>query len=424
MDEEFAFNKSQIRSLNLFCLAFIIYSTFFAFSDMGGKIFQLLQIISIGFMIIASFKLIRFKIENEYLQIFYLLYCCWLLIVLLKGAGLLSNKDYLIYFLVNPIYGGMLYFVPLILLFPNKLFFYKKIFDVIFILGISYIIYDILFIRDLISSDQSSLQSQGVVEASADLSFPCGFLLLTYVYQTNKRKLLSIGVIFLTLLFGIIRARRGLILMTSGVIFFSAIQYLLSSKRKFLFIYLSMLLFCIGAIYASQLYKPKENRIFGFLLERGEEDTRTIVELYFYADMKTTDWIVGKGIDGSYYCPIIAQDAVTDYRAVIETGYLQIILKSGIISLALLLLVTVPAIFMGIFNSKNTLSKAAGIWILLSLISLYPATVNTFTLRYLLVWISVGICYSKQIRNIPEDFIKEFFQNRKLKPIEYNNYES
>jgi hypothetical protein len=95
----------------------------------------------------------------------------------------------------------------------------------------------------------------------------------------------------------------------------------------------------------------------------------------------------------------------------IETNYLQIILKGGIISLGLLLLIIVPACIKGIFYSKNMLSKAAGIWILLWIFCLYPANVDTFTMNYLLVWMCVGICYTKKIRNMPDDFIKQYFKS-------------
>ena len=58
-------------------------------------------------------------------------------------------------------------------------------------------------------------------------------------------------------------------------------------------------------IYISGVYKPFQNRIYGFLLSRGEEDSRTGVELYFYVDMKTKDWIIGRGRDEEYFCPDI-----------------------------------------------------------------------------------------------------------------------
>ena len=79
--------------------------------------------------------------------------------------------------------------------------------------------------------------------------------------------------------------------------------------------------------------------------------------------MKTPDWIAGRGITGQYFCPDIEEEQFNDYRSVIETGYLNIILKGGFVSLILLLLITIPAIIKGIFYSNNILSKAAGIWI-------------------------------------------------------------
>ncbi len=124
--------------------------------------------------------------------------------------------------------------------------------------------------------------------------------------------------------------------------------------------------------------------------------------------MEDKDWIIGKAIDGTYFCPDIDEDG-PGYRYVIETGYLQMILTGGIIKLLLTLLITLPVIYRGIFRSKNTLSKAAGIWVLLWALYLYPATTEAFTMYYLLLWIAVGICYSKEIRNTPENYIKKFF---------------
>jgi hypothetical protein len=125
--------------------------------------------------------------------------------------------------------------------------------------------------------------------------------------------------------------------------------------------------------------------------------------------MKPVDWAIGRGINGKYFCPSIEENQESDYRILIETGYLQIILKGGIIFLGLYLLISIPALILGIFYSKNLLSKAAGIWIFISLISLYPATVNTFNLNYLLVWICIGICYSKNLRQLPDQVIQNEF---------------
>jgi hypothetical protein len=405
-DNELEISKKQLLNLNLFWIGFVTYVFAFSFSDLGHqKLFQVLQLASLLLIFWGIISLVKFKVENSYLQILYVLYGLWFIFLIFQDIHPFFSKDFLLYFWLNPFYGGMLYFVPAILLFPKKLIFYKRAFDVIVVLCIIYILFDLIFIRDLISSDHSNLLSQELVETSFDLSIPCGFILLTYKYHSNKRKLLAIVTILLTLFFAIVRARRGLILMTSLLMLFSYLLYVIYSKNKVFIFYFSIVIITVVSLYAVNIYNIKTNRVFSFVAERADEDTRTGVELYFYEDMKPMDWIIGRGINGKYYCPNVDEDEVSNYRSVIETGYLQIILKGGVVSLGLLLLITVPAIFKGIFYSSNILSKAAGIWILLALLSLYPATVDTFSMRYILMWISVGICYSKEIRNIPDSLI-------------------
>jgi hypothetical protein len=336
-----------------------------------------------------------------------ILYCGWIFLLIIRGYNDLSNFDFLKGFLFDPNYGGMFYFVPLILFFPSQTIFYKRVFDIIFLFGIFYFLFDIIFIKALLSSGNSNQDSLGIVELSSDLSFPCGFILLTYKYHSNKRVVLAAAAMLVSLLFAIIRARRGLIIMTSSIILFAYLIYFFTSKHKLLTLYLSFFVVIIGIIYMVHLYKPEKNPIFSFILERGDEDTRTGVELYFYDDMKGKDWLIGRGINGEYFCPDMEPNQITNFRHVIETGYLQAILKGGVLYFGLILLITIPAIIKGLFFSKNLLSKGAAVWIFLALISLYPATVITFSLRYLLVWISVGICYSKSIRNLPDNKIKE-----------------
>lgn len=405
-------SSKQLRNLNFFWLGFIIYSlgnTLSSTSHVNIKICQAVQIPGLILMFTTVISLIQFKFDNQYIKFIYVLYCTWFFTLILNGFNFLLDYTYIKDFLFNP-YIGMLYFSPLILLFPRNLVFYKKIFDVIFILGIFYLIYDIIFIKDLINADRSSLESQGIVEAFSELSFSCGFLLLTYAYHSKKRQLLALGIILLALLFAIIRARRGLIFMYASMIFFSYLFYIFHTKKKLLIIYLTIFIALLGAFYISGIHKLNNSSIFGFLIERGIEDSRKDVELYFYDDMKTKDWVIGKGIKGEYFCPNLEENQITNYRQTIETGYLQTILNGGLISVGLFLFFAIPAFIKGLFYSKNILSKAAAIWILMSLINSYPATINSFTLKYLLVWVSIGICYSKEIRNLKESTVKNIFQ--------------
>jgi len=52
-------------------------------------------------------------------------------------------------------------------------------------------------------------------------------------------------------------------------------------------------------------------------------------------------------------------------------------------------------------------------YIIVWMISLYPMVGNGFGMQYILVWLSAGMCYSKQIRDTPDIAIKGYFKRLK-----------
>lgn len=404
-------SKKEEQYLNFFWIGFTAYSvtsSFITESHYLILLFQLIQMISLVLIFYGAIHLVKYKFDNNYLAVVFTFYLLWLVFIFLGVYKYFNYSFFKSNFLGAPS-GPMLYFAPLILLFPRNLCYYKKIFDVILIFAIFYLLYDFIFIKKLLSSDTSDKRNTYIIESISTLAFPVGFMVLTLFYHSLKKQVFATGIVLLAIFFAIIRARRGLIIMYAEIILFGYIIYFFSSGKKLLLTYLTAVFFIAGVTYYFHLYRPNENKIFRFLLERGDEDTRTGVELYFYDDMKTKDWIVGRGIQGEYFCPDIEEDQLTNYRQTIETGYLQTILNGGLVSLGLFLLIAVPAFIKGIFFSKNILSKGAGLWVFMSMVNSYPATVNAFTLDYLLVWVSIGICYSKEIRSIPEFELKKFF---------------
>lgn len=406
-------SKKTDLMLNFFWGGFIIYILGYALSATNKGIIQLypiFQLLGLVSMFGTAPGLIKFQFDSKYLRVVYILYILWLFFMIFKGLSYFLDYTYIRIFFFSP-QDGMLYFAPLILLLPRNFIFYKRMFDVIIILGLCFIIFDVVFIGDLLNSDNSNTSGQTIIETFSNLSFSCGFILLTYHYHSKKRQMVALGTVMLAFLLSMIRARRGLLLMYSEIIFFSYLLFILRSRMRILVIYLTIFSALAGALYVSSVYRPQNNKLYGYLLNRGDEDTRSDVEIYFHDDMKTKDWIFGRGIKGEYFAPNIEEDLPTNYRSNIETGYEQTILKGGLISLGLFFLIAIPASINGIFFSKNTLSKVAGIWIFMSIINSYPSTVNAFTLQYLLVWISIGICYSRVIRKMPEEKIKEIFQS-------------
>jgi len=394
-------------ALNLFWTGFILYTLaynlYINHTINSVKLLNQIQYLGFFLIIVSSFFLVKIHLDNSYLSFIFYIFCLWNCLIITRGFQ--TTTDFFQYSIWEAYLGILPFMAPVILLFKIDLIYFKKLFNVINILGVFFLILCVWHWRQLMAQDEDELYRYLTEYLVRDLCVPLGFLLITFNYHTFQRRFFVLATIILALFFSIIRARRGLIfLQVSYLMSFFGI-YIYSRKRKFLklFFYLMFLaIFCLGGIY---VYRSFKGSTFKFLAERIDEDTRTGVEVCFYQDFSLKDWLIGRGIRGEYYCPGIDNAIFNDYRNTIETGYLNIILRGGIISLGLMLLIFIPALIKGLFYSQNLLSKAAGLWILLWIFDLYPTVVDTFTLHYLLVWISVGICYSREIRNMTDDEI-------------------
>lgn len=400
-------DKTTGKALNIFWIGFVIYSASFALTTTTAVNYilcQIFQILGLFLFVPASIKLIRWKFDNAYLKVFFVIYCFWLVTVILRGFAF--NYSSLKFMLFDAEFGLFRYFVPLVLLFPKNLADYKKLFIVIVILGLVFLFYDIIFRGNLLDLNYTNNNTKFTFEYFVKiLSLPAGFIMLTYTYHPLRRKLFALFVIAVSAGFALFRARRALLFMTVSPLVLSYLLFLYEGKRKFLILIFSVFIGAFLIYYGLKVYNDNRNGMFDLITERMYQNTRSAVEDNFYMDMTTRDWIIGKGINGEYYSPGIDLGNTTGYRGMIETDYLNIILKGGIISLVLLFLIAIPAVIKGLFFSKNILSKAAAFWIILWFIELYPANVSSFSLNHILVWISIGICYSKEIRNYTESHV-------------------
>lgn len=401
--------------INLFWIGFIIYAASFSVSatdQISFIVVNLFQIIALGMILPSAVLLMEFKIENSYLRFVFIVYFFWLIAVVLRGISL--DYESVKQMLFNPIRGVLQYFVPLVLLFRKSFAFYRRLFDAIYVMGWFYLIFSLLVIKQIISPSNYYL-SQGIVEDfSQHLSFVSGFLLLTFIYHSKFRNLFSVFIVFLTFLFAVLRARRGLMFMSFSMLFFAFIVYQYVNKTKVINMVLSIFLVLSLSYLAMKVYQDNRKDTFGLLTERIGDDTRSEVERYFYSDFKTKDWLIGRGMNGQYFCPGVedGEGRVSVYRGVIETGFLQIILNGGIISLFMFVIIAIPGMIKGIFTSKNLFSKAAGIWIVLFFLYAYPGGPAIFTLNYTLVWLSIGICYSEKIRQMSDTDILALLKSK------------
>jgi hypothetical protein len=404
--------------LNLFWIGFVVYTLVYTISVTGHipfkliVLFQIVQFSSLFMFLISAFVVMRYKIENLFLMITFILFCCWQLSVVFRGF--IFNVEYIKTSLLDAWFGVLIYFAPFMILLPKEIISLKKMFNVIIILAVFYLLFDLIFIKELLYPYGGNRLAQALVEYfSRNLSIPCGFIVLTYIYHSNKKNLFSLFIIILTFLFAAVRARRTLMFMSMALLVISYLVFYFSNRGKIMKIVFSVILILSLGMYGAYVYTLQKNGAFGLLTSRMHEDTRSGVVKSFYRDMKTTDWIIGRGVNGQYFCPGIDEgNRITIYRIVIETGYLQIILKGGIISLALILIISIPAMIKGLFYSNNLLSKAAAIWIFWFLFNLYSSVGNAFILSYLLFWICVGICFEPGVLSKSDDEIKIELQKK------------
>ena len=109
------------KALNYFWIGFIIYTAVWAMDSALVKNYSIslyIQFIGSLMFIPAAITLIKFRIENTYLKIFFLFYCIWLFAIILRSP--FYNFSYLRDSFFNSVFGIFPYLVPLILLFPQK----------------------------------------------------------------------------------------------------------------------------------------------------------------------------------------------------------------------------------------------------------------------------------------------------------------
>lgn len=402
-------SKKKLTGVNIFITGIISYTLcFIAASDgliLSPAGWQGMEIIALILIVTGAVRLIKYKFDNKYLQSVFPIYLLVSISVIFRIQSFDYNNLKLLIFEMP--FTFFCYLVPLVILFPRNLQVYRKFFNATLIFGVTCILFVFYYFPILHNPVRADRQSLGAAETCFSLAFPLGILLLTYIYHPKKLLYFAGIVLTISLYFLIYRARRGAMFLCLSTIAASGMIYLIYTKRTVLIIILSVLFALIGSVLVSNVKLPG---LFDFLMERKDEDTRSLVEIAMKADMQTKDWLLGKGIDGSYFCPGIDEGNLTGYRNIIETGYLQIILKGGILSLILMALIILPAIYLGLFKSKNVLSKAAGMYALLWVVYLYPTVVTTFNFYYIMLWIFVGICYSKTIRQLPDITIKNHLQ--------------
>lgn len=397
--------------LSLYNLGMLSEEFLDTYNSMVLKMFIMVGIIMVAFSLFSSLTF-SFRNRNSVFKIIVALMFVWYLFMLANSdrSYIFTTQSYM-----QP-YSMLSYSMFFILFFPTlslirSLFSFSYIANVIFIF---------LFLIPLFSYVNNTfvqlfLESVGVGAA---------FVFITNKYHSNKAIFISLIVLCLSFLVATFEARRNLMLTYGLYIMIGGLLSLVNGKLKSLeakiITFVTGLLILVGAI---TLYLSESTGAFSAITGRASENTREEVFLAFAVDMANLhDLAVGRGFSGEYYCPGVDKDAAeeyNDYRQVIECGYLQLILKGGMVYAVLYILLISLAIYRG-FKSKNQLVKGCAFILVVQIIDMVPFGIHAFNMKSFIIWMAMAICYDVVVCNMSEDEVNEsiFAKQRKILPWE------
>lgn len=361
---------------------------------------QLLQFLALAVFIFFGFRLSSYGFESDYFRAFFILMTVWNMVTIFHGLDL-SYEKIKMYLFSDFIFWP--YIIPFAAFLSKRRFIYQNIFNWLTYSGAVFLVAYAACLK--LFPQRTDILEQIIVVFSSG----CGFILLTWRYHSVTRRCFAMFVIISALVCATVLARRNVMLTN--------INFLLATFLLYVFHYsngeplkrlLSVGVFIVVCFVAFVVFLERMDTDFKLIVNRANENTREYVFDYYFDDLKKHQWI-GKGMNGTYFCPLFIPDTDSEPvedRDLIECGYLQMVLKGGYISVIIFFMIALPAVYLGIFRSNNSLSKACGVLIILWLIDMIPYGIPSFSIRYILVWLAIGVCYSPSARMLTDRYFQ------------------
>ena len=367
----FISNTTVLRSCELICLFIVLYYE----------------------ICLYRFNGLKYITRNVY-PLFILLFFISFGIII-RGDWPSSIKNIGLY-LLSP---TLIYLIPFFILpLPNYRYF-RDIISLFFKISLWVIPIWLLNLPDLIQTGPTAYMAESIGDF---LPFLCAFLLGLLSFFSKKQKgviLLIWGIFFVLML---LNARRN---VSFSLALYALIAYLFSIWSELKKNPIKFFLIILGSILAIQVLLLNFQNLaigtFKNMAGRASEDTRSGVEELFFLDFMNSpieDWIWGRGLDGAYAQTVVNAETgeISDSRSVIETGYLHMMMKGGILYDLLILLFLITAVRIALKNEDNNL-KYIGVILLTYLIDMYSTNpVCVYSVRSILFWFCISYCIQNQ----------------------------
>lgn len=245
------------------------------------------------------------------------------------------------------------------------------------------------------------------------LLMPLFYIVLTIPFRSSWGKIIIL-IITITVILVSVTNRAGilrLIISYSILLTYFLMRSVRISKKLITFMVFVLLLIPLISLY----FGLKGESVFQFVLGEDTQpysqmnpyaDTRTFLYYEVFQDLKLNNaFVFGKGLNATY----ASQAFQTFGRPMVEVGFLQILLKTGIVGVVLYLAVIIIAIIKSIGKSSSIHLKSLGLLLLGYVLMLFIENVVAYNLLNAVIWIIVGICYSPKMRALKDsDFSKMF----------------
>lgn len=412
-------SRTFYRSLLVLLLVYSLGSWFFAYAS------QTLFFLIIIALILVTFRNYRkihkplrlpssLKNENQLISFF----ICWQLFSIFRGLlfNYASAGDIIVSTFTNQ-FASFALLLPIVALtdFENFNFQFFKKASIFFCLTgfvLLYFNYDVIFNTTYVLTTDDETISYGALVARTtsvvSMFGIAGFNILLSKYYDKKTWRFFVVCALTSFVLLLMSARRGssvtmlLILASAGYLYIQA-----NPRKKFV---RNILIICIAVMGVLYVVRNMDTT-FSMLNQRLEVNNREDVNADFIDDIsRGLDWIWGRGVNGSY----INKSYYTDMdfgaaRTGLETGYLFIILTSGVIGLFCYLWIMLKAAWKGWYRSNNMLCKAFALYIAIGVVSLIPFGLPAFSVQFLLYWIGVAFCLNNRTRSLSDDEIKQIY---------------
>lgn len=394
--------RSYVLMVYKLLLAMIIIAPLFGKFVPNTTILRFTELLCWFEAIFYAFRISRLKACARYGGFTKFLYVLLTIIsagIVVRADSPANVKDWGLFF-VNG-FGLPVYVVPIILLMlPNRKYF-RDIVRLFFKVSLFVLPIWVLNASDLV---QDGYKGEGI---GVFLPFFSAFLLALSGLFSKKERMLTLFIWGMYLFLMLLNARRN---VTFTLVLYGIFSYLMTLLDDWKRHPAKVFMIITGSILGLLLLQLNMDNLtsgaFKRMSNRATEDSRSGVEELFFVDFASSpaeDWFFGRGMDGGYYQIMKDEDTgeVSDNRKVIETGYLHMILKGGLVYALCIVLIIFNAIGCA-RRDKDVIVSRYFVMVMLSyLIDLYTtAPICSYMPRTIIFWFVVGVMTQKRKKQI------------------------